>query len=164
MIITRIIATAALSLPLISFAAPTDDLGHQAQAATLGVLGGAWSGGGKLRLSSGKAERLRCRAYYNPKSGGKRLGMAIRCASTSYKIELRSRLQVRGSRVSGSWEERNFNATGTVSGSSRPGRLTLSTSGSVSAKLFISYGARRQNVRITGDLGSFRGMTLVLRK
>ncbi|MGI9423044.1 MAG: hypothetical protein ACR2PA_07615 [Hyphomicrobiaceae bacterium] len=160
----RTVIIAASAMPFVALAGPIDGFNVGAHAANLGSLGGAWSGGGKLRLAGGKSERLRCRAYYNPKNGGKNLGMAIRCASTSYKIELRSRLQVRGSRVSGSWEERNFNATGTVRGSSRPGRLALSTSGGVNARLFISYGARRQNVRITGDIGIFKGITLVLRK
>ncbi len=136
----------------------------EARAASLSALGGTWRGGGKLRLEGGKSERLRCRAYYNPKSGGKRLGMAIRCASTSYKIELRSQLAVAGNKVTGSWEERNFNATGTLFGSSRPGRLTLSVSGSVKAKLHVSYGGRRQNVRLTGDIGGFRGISLALRR
>ena len=139
-------------------------LGQTASAAKFNALGGVWSGGGKLRIAGGRSERLKCKGYYNPKGGGVRLGMAIRCASTSYKLELRSQLKVSGSRVTGSWEERNFNATGQIIGSSRPGRLALSASGSVSAGLFVTYGKKRQTVRLSGKFGSFRGLTLVLRR
>ena len=146
------------------FAGPLPIATPTAEAASLASLDGAWRGGGKLRLKGGKSERLRCRAYYNSKGGGKRLGMAVRCASPSYKIELRSQLAVAGSRVTGNWEERNFNATGSLFGSSRPGRLTLSVSGSVKATLFVTYSGRRQNLRLSGKVGSFRGLTLAFRK
>lgn len=135
-----------------------------AKAASIGSLGGSWRGTGRLNLKSGKSERLRCRAYYTLRNKGARLGMAIRCASPSYKIEIRSKLNIAGKRVSGTWEERNFNASGTVSGTSRPGRLALSVNGAVKAGLFLSYGASRQNVRVTGDFGVFKSLSLTLRK
>jgi len=135
-----------------------------AQAAGVGSLGGTWRGNGRLNLSNGKSERLRCRAYYTPKNKGAKRGMAIRCASPSYKIEIRSKLNISGKRVSGSWEERNFNATGSLSGTSRPGRIALSVSGAVKAGLFLSYSSSRQNVRLTGNFGAFRSLLLTLRK
>lgn len=135
-----------------------------AEAANIGSLAGSWRGNGRLNLKGGKSERLRCRAYYTKRSGGARMGMAIRCASASYKIEIRSKLNINGKRVSGSWEERNFNATGSLSGTSRPGRLALSISGAVKAGLFLTYGGSRQNVRLTGNFGIFRSMQLTLRK
>lgn len=139
-------------------------IGSAAEAAGVQALGGSWRGNGRLNLAGGKSERLRCRAYYTPKQKGARLGMAIRCASPSYKIEIRSKLDISGKRVSGSWEERNFNATGALSGTSRPGRLALSVSGAVKAGLFVSYSTSRQNVRLTGSFGSFRSLLLTLRK
>ena len=64
----------------------------------------------------GNAEALKCRAYYTPKDAGASVGLAIRCASPSNKIELRATLTSAGGRVSGNWEERTFNAMGDVSG------------------------------------------------
>ncbi|MEM7748249.1 MAG: hypothetical protein AAF346_08345 [Pseudomonadota bacterium] len=139
-------------------------VGSSTQAAPVGALGGSWSGGGRLNLKGGKSERLRCRAYYTPKNKGAKLGMAIRCASPSYKIEIRSKLDIKGKQVNGSWEERNFNATGSLSGTSRPGRLALSINGAVRAGLFLTYSGSRQNVRLTGNFGSFRSLLLTLRK
>ena len=138
--------------------------GHSAQAAGVGVLGGTWRGNGRLNLEGGKYERLRCRAYYTSKNKGAKLGMAIRCASPSYKIEIRSKLNIAGKSVSGSWEERNFNAAGSLTGTSRPGRLALSVNGAIKAGLFLTYSGSRQNVRLTGNFGSFRGLQLTLRK
>lgn len=140
------------------------DNGPSALAAPIAALGGSWRGSGRLNLKGGKSERLRCRAYYTPRNKGARLGMAIRCASASYKIEIRSKLDINGKRVNGSWEERNFNATGSLSGTSRPGRLALSINGAVRAGLFLTYSGSRQNVRLTGDFGSFRSLLLTLRK
>lgn len=154
----------ALFLTAFVFAGPLQGAAPSAEAANLASLDGAWRGGGKLRLEGGKSEQLRCRAYYNAKNGGKRLGMAVRCASPSYKIELRSKLAVAGNRVTGSWEERNFNAAGVMFGSSRPGRLTLSVSGSVKATLFVTYSGSRQSLRLSGNVGRFRGLTLAFRK
>lgn len=71
---------------------------------TFNALAGNWSGGGQIKLQDGKSEKLSCRAYYNPKDGGNGLGLAIRCASASYKIELRSALKLNGNAISGSWK------------------------------------------------------------
>jgi len=92
-------------------------------------LSGTWRGAAKIRLQSGSSETLKCFAYYTPKGTGAELGLAIRCASASNKIELRAQLQVVGSRVSGRWEERTYNAAGDVTGSAQAGRLNLSIDG-----------------------------------
>lgn len=92
-------------------------------------LVGTWRGAAKVRLQSGSSETLRCYAYYTPKETGVELGLAIRCASASNKIELRAQLQAAGSKVSGRWEERTYNAAGDVTGSAQAGRLNLSIDG-----------------------------------
>ena len=68
-------------------------------------LGGSWSGSGQITLDSGKTESIRCRGYYNNK-GSDQLGLAIRCASASNKIEMRADLNYTAGSVSGTWEER----------------------------------------------------------
>ena len=131
--------------------------------ATLAGLAGNWSGGGQVRLSDGRSERLSCRAYYTPREGG--MGIALRCASQSYKIELRSALQVNGSRVSGTWEERSFNASGAISGSSSAGSLKLAFNGTTSGSIAISYADNNQLVSIstTGE-GGMASVSLNLSK
>ena len=87
-------------------------------------LTGTWRGAAEVRLQSGSSETLKCFAYYTPKSGAE-LGLAIRCASASNKIELRAQLTAASGKVSGRWEERTYNATGDVSGQAQDGRLNL---------------------------------------
>ncbi len=114
------------------------------------AFNGNWSGFGQIRLDNGATERIKCNAYYTPKDSGTSLGLAIRCASTSYKIELRSQLKSQSGRVSGSWEERNFNAAGSVTGQASTGRITLSVvGGGMVGSMNVSATAAGQSVVIT---------------
>lgn len=92
-------------------------------------LTGTWKGSAQIKLQGGSSETLKCNAYYNPKGEGDELGLAIRCASSSNKIELRAQLMAKGGKVSGRWEERTYNAAGDVTGQAQGGRLTLSIDG-----------------------------------
>ena len=92
-------------------------------------LSGAWTGAGQIRLEGGKTERVTCKAYYTPKDAGAAIGIALRCASTSYSIDLRSNLESVNGRVTGSWEERMFNATGNVTGRASTGNVSVASSG-----------------------------------
>jgi hypothetical protein len=126
------------------------------------TLAGTWFGGGQISLSGGNTERLRCRAYYNLKEGGASLGLAILCASTSYKIELRSQLRSDSGRISGTWEERSFNAAGTVTGRATGGSINLSITGGVSATMSVAYGAQQQKVSITTEGAGFDSVMISL--
>jgi hypothetical protein len=114
----------ALACALFAFAAgPADATSPLAQ------LDGTWSGSGRIDLTDGKSEDLKCTAYYTPKEGGAEVGVALRCASASNKVELRANLVSDGSRVSGSWEERTFNASGTVTGQASATQIKLAING-----------------------------------
>ena len=78
-------------------------------------LVGTWSGKGTARLEGGKSERLSCKGYYSG-SGNSELRLNIICANPSTKVELRSVLKYSGGRVTGTWEERNYNQTGPFRG------------------------------------------------
>ena len=123
-------------------------------------LDGAWTGSGQVRLENGSKERLSCRAYYTPKDSGAGLGMAIRCASQSYSIEVRSTLRYEQGRVTGSWEERSFNAAGNLSGRASGGNLNLTITGGVSGTMSVALGAGRQTVSITTDTAGLRGVSV----
>jgi len=75
---------------------------------------GTWTGSGRLVLQGGQREDIKCNAYYT--GGGSKLRLAVRCASASYKVEIRSKLTRAGDEISGTWEERTYNAAGSVSG------------------------------------------------
>jgi hypothetical protein len=127
-------------------------------------LNGTWRGSGRINLANGRARRISCRAYYNVKNKGQNLGLAIRCASSDSKIELLARLRETNGKISGTWEERTFNAAGNVYGAARNGRLNLSIDGSVSGTMNISFSKRRQRVSIKTATQELRGIAINLRR
>ena len=128
------------------------------------AMAGQWSGGGQLKLEGGKSEKLNCRAIYNPKDNGAHMGLSLRCASPSYNIELRSTLQYDAGKVSGSWEERTFNANGAVTGRASAGSLQLSFSGNVSGSMTVATTGSSQRVSLTTSAGGLSGLSLSLSK
>lgn len=118
------------------------------------TLVGTWNGSGQIKLENGKSEALKCRAFYTQKESDS-LGIALRCASASNKIELRASLnQARGD-VDGSWEERTFNAAGTVKGKVSGSRINLTiTGGTFSGSMNVSITGARHSVSIeTNGIG-----------
>ena len=137
-----LLATAALvGLALITPTKPVE-----ANPSPFDTLLGSWRGSGKILLDSGP-ERLSCNAYYT--GGGSQLGMAIRCKSDSSNVEIRSKLSLSGSRLTGNWEERTYNAPGTATGTARPGRLAIRVSGSVTGSMIVNYSRSSQSVSIS---------------
>jgi hypothetical protein len=153
------ISSAPLAMALAAIATPA------AAQTPFNALAGSWSGGGQIRLGDGRTERLSCRANYNPRAGGSSMGMSIRCASPSYRIELRSSLQyAAGGQVSGTWEERSFNQAGTISGRASSGALNMSFSGNINGSLNVSYSGSSQRVSITTGGNGFSSVSLSLSK
>ncbi|MEL6297466.1 MAG: hypothetical protein AAFQ45_02750 [Pseudomonadota bacterium] len=153
----RLVAAAGLVAAALATASTS------AQARTpFTTIGGTWAGSGSARLSSGETERLRCRAYYNPKSGGSRMGLAIRCASAGNKIELRSQLNYANGLVSGNWTETNFNASGSLTGRARPGRISLTIRGGLTGSLTLSFGRGSQTVSLRTSTTSLRSVNISL--
>jgi hypothetical protein len=110
-------------------------------------LGGSWSGSGAATFEGGQKERLTCNGYYR-NQGGTKLNLALRCASPSTKIEVRGNLTYSGGQVTGSWEERTYNAAGTASGSGSDAGVNLNFSGSVSGSMRVSVSGSSQSVAI----------------
>ena len=124
------------------------------------TLLGSWGGSGEIRLDKGRKERLKCNAYYT--GGGSDLGLAIRCQSDNYKIEIRSKLSYSGGRLSGNWEERTFNASGSASGTASPNKISLAIKGAVSANMQVSYTKTTQNVNISVSGVALQGVRITL--
>ena len=126
-------------------------------------LTGTWSGRGQVRIEGGKNERITCKAYYTPKDGGVGVGIALRCASPSYSINLRSLLTSTGDRVTGTWEEETFNANGTVTGRAYNGNLSVSISGGgLAGSMSVSFGSATQQVSINTSGTPLRGVSISL--
>jgi hypothetical protein len=124
---------------------------------------GSWSGAGQFRLENGKSESLRCNANYVPRREG--LGLSLRCASPSNRIELRANLVARGNRVTGTWEERNFNASGSVSGTAAGNSLRLGINGGgLSGSMVVTTTGGSQSISVRTDGSALRGINISLRR
>jgi hypothetical protein len=126
---------------------------------TLAPLVGAWTGSGSIRLENGQTEAVRCKAYYTDK--GTTLGVALRCASAGSKIDLRATIGAAGSKVSGTWEERQFNAAGSLDGLVSGNKLSLDMDGGgLKANVVVATTGASQTVSITSAAGTFRAVNI----
>jgi hypothetical protein len=111
------------------------------------TLLGSWRGSGQIELDQGRKERLKCNAYYT--GGGSQLRMAILCQSESSNVQIRSALSESGGRITGTWEERTFNAEGNASGQVSGGKISLAIAGGVTGTMIVTYTSSRQSVAIS---------------
>jgi hypothetical protein len=150
------VAVALIGLALAGAATPSvaDALDH---------LNGNWSGSGQFRLENGRTESLRCNANYLPRREA--LGLALRCASSSNRIELRANLVARGNRVSGTWEERSYNVSGSVSGVGAGNSLRLGINGGgLSGFMVVTTTGGSQSISMRTDGAALRGININLRR
>jgi len=132
-------------------------------ADALAGLSGSWSGAGQFRLQDGRSESLRCSANYLPKRQA--LGLSLRCASSSNRIELRANLVSRGSRVSGTWEERSYNVSGNVSGIGAGNSLRLGINGGgLAGSMVVTTVGGSQSISVRTDGAALRGINIRLRR
>jgi hypothetical protein len=139
-------------------------MGTAQAASAFAGLGGSWSGSGHIHLEGGRREAIQCSASYVPRSGGTAIGLALRCASPSGRIELRASLQARGTRVSGTWEERSYNAGGDVAGMSSGNSLRLRFSGSLSGAMQVVTNGASQSISVQTDVSALKGVNVSLRR
>lgn len=129
------------------------------------ALRGSWSGAGLIQLENGKNEAIRCKAYYTTKAAGARLGMSIRCASPSNKIDLRAGLDLLGAgKINGTWEERTFNANGTAVGQASNSSMRLQIDGTLSGTVSVVLDGKSQQVSIFSSNAGLNGVTIRLQK
>lgn len=127
---------------------------------TFAPLLGSWGGSGTYKLQDGTSEKLKCDAYYT--GTGSQLGIAVRCSGATNKIEMRCKLTANGTALSGSWEERTYNAEGSVTGKLSDTKLSFSISGGVSGSMAITYDKTKQSVAIATQGIPLKSVTLNL--
>jgi hypothetical protein len=113
-------------------------------------LAGSWSGAGTIAMNDGHSERIRCRAQYEVAPSGIIMHQNLRCASDSYKFEVKSSLQADGSQILGTWTETTRQVTGDVTGTISGGNISTSVKGTgFSATLGVQTRGNSQAVSIT---------------
>jgi hypothetical protein len=126
-------------------------------------LQGSWAGQGQIRYDDGQSEGIRCTAYYT--GGGEKLRLAIRCRSATTEVEIRGQLSAEGDKLSGTWEERTFNASGEASGRVAADKMSLSvTGGGFKGAMSVSYGSAKQVVNISTEGIRMRSVNVTLGK
>ena len=124
------------------------------------ALVGNWSGDGVALLDDGKKETMRCKGYYTGQ-GADGLGIAIRCANASSKIDLRATLTFANGVVSGSWEERTYNAAGSVEGKASADKVNLAiTGGGMTAAMSVSISGSNHSVAISTQGTGLKGVNI----
>jgi hypothetical protein len=115
-------------------------------------LSGFWSGSGTVTLSNGANERIRCRANYTVDGDGNNLQQELRCASDSYRFELRGNVTHSGGQISGSWSEATRNTGGNLSGRAVEGLVQALVLGpAFAASLAVATRGDRQSVTIRSE-------------
>ena len=152
-----LLAGAALAAMPVSQAAAGD--------ADFKTYAGRWVGGGTIKLSDGASESIKCKATYFVVSGGNGLEQNIRCASASYKFEVRSAMQQSGGAISGSWQETQNNSSGSLSGKATSAGLKLNVAGDkFSAFMSVLIDGSSQTVSIVPQGIAISSVTIGLRK
>lgn len=155
----RPVAAVVVASLALAFTAPSH------AASPFATLSGSWSGSGQIRLENGRSESIRCSANYAPRAGGAAVGLSLRCASASNRIDLRASLSTNGDRVSGSWEERSYNASGSISGVASGSSLRLSISGGgLSGYMVVTTTGGSQSISVRTDSAGLRGVNISLRR
>ena len=123
--------------------------GHAQGQAPFQKLAGHWSGNGKIELSNGTEEPIRCRAAYDVLEQQNNLQLNIRCASQSYSFDLRASATYAAGAITGTWSEATRNAAGTISGKADGDRFQVVARGpSFTASLTLVTRGNRQSVTI----------------
>ena len=124
-------------------------------------LSGAWAGGGRITMIDGASEPIKCRATYTANKAGTTIDQVLRCASDTYKFNVKSRVGVEGSALSGQWTETTYNLIGTFTGTVKGQRIdgqirgnglligvALLTRGNEQQVRFLSQGTEMREVNI----------------
>lgn len=128
-------------------------------------LGGSWSGNGTIRMSTGASERIRCRATYAVPEGGNSMQQDLRCASDSYRFDLRSDVTSQGGAISGRFLETSRNVGGALSGRAGAGTIQARAEGpGFSANLSVSTKGNQQSVTIISPGAGVQEISITMRK
>jgi hypothetical protein len=112
-------------------------------------LSGQWSGAGTITMTNGATERIRCKASYAVDSSGKAVQQRLRCASDSYKLEIRSKVISKDGSLSGSWTESTRGISGNVSGRASGAAFSANVAGAgFNARLEVRTQGDKQSVTL----------------
>jgi hypothetical protein len=156
-------ASAVFAAVLLFASQSSAQRGAVAAAGPFAGLSGSWSGAGTVTLANGSSERIRCRATYRVSGDGSSLQQELRCASDSYRFELRGDVTHVGGQISGIWSEATRNTGGNVSGRASEGQVNAVVQGpAFAASLSVTTRGDRQSVHIRSDSTELTAVSITL--
>jgi hypothetical protein len=125
---------------------------------------GRWVGDGVIKASDGTTETVKCRVTYFTE-GNDGLRQNIRCASASYRFEVKSSVVHTHGRLSGTWYEETRKLNGELSGKMSGQNLSLNVTGDhFNASMSVSLKGSSQSVVISPQGIDVTSISMGLRK
>jgi hypothetical protein len=78
-------------------------------------LTGDWTGGGTVTPSRGEPEKVDCKVSYS--ASGNTVTQALLCTGADSRYDAKTKFKYNKGKISGSWTEANFDASGNINGS-----------------------------------------------
>jgi hypothetical protein len=128
-------------------------------------LEGIWGGNGTVTYSSGTKERLRCRVQYTVASNADSLSQALRCASDSYKFQINAIYIHQNGNITGRWDEKTLEISGTITGHASEGHIAGNLHGpGFLAQVVVDTNGSAQTVTIASEGQEIRQVAIEVRK
>ena len=137
---------AALALA-VALAAPAGAADPKAAGTPFEALSGDWKGGGTVTPNKGDPIKVACKATY--KVTGNTLLQKLRCAGVDYSINATNKLSNKGGKIKGSWNESVYDASGTVTGTTKDDTIHALIAGDkFSGRMSIKVSDARHTINI----------------
>ena len=137
-----------IALAIGLFLLPVSASAQQDAGGAFSKFAGNWSGEGTVKTTAGH-ERIRCKVHYDVAQGGASLNQTLNCASASYKLEIRSTVAAKGTRLAGKWNELTRDTMGNISGTITSTGIQAMIDGiGFTAEMAMSVEANRQSITI----------------
>lgn len=78
-------------------------------------LKGDWTGGGMVTPSRGDPEQVDCKVTYT--ATGSTVTQALLCTGADNRYDAKTKFKIKGGKISGSWNETTYDASGSINGS-----------------------------------------------
>ena len=126
------------------------------------TLQGSWSGSGRITLTNGKSERIRCHGSGRQVTQNS-IEQQFHCASTEKEFDFSTSIQFSGSTARGHWSAPD--KSGTLSGQASTSHMQLHlSSASGSGTLSATIGACSQSLTVTGWSNKLKSLSVNLKK
>jgi hypothetical protein len=126
-------------------------------------LSGLWSGPANLTFAQGNTESMKCRTTFISQ-GANKIKATVRCANAGMNIEAVALVTELNGSLSGTWEEKVYNSSGTLSGTGDASGLLMKIAGAYSATLTIKIVGSERQIVLTPQGGVVKSLNVRLAK